>query len=404
MQKKLLVIILIFTSQLVAAQTENFWVKKADFAGLKRERAIAFTIGQLAYVGTGVDTAEIVYRDLWSYDPVADVWAQLADNPGQPRRNAIAFSIGNYGYVGTGINANSVTETGATKLKDFWQYDPALNTWTQKADYPGGGGTGVYFATGFAVDSKGYICGGKMGPNWYSNHLWEYKPVLDQWTQLANFPGGVRYQHSSFVIDYNAFVGLGTDQDMYRKDFWKFDVSTNQWSAIADLPASERAASMTFTLGQRGYVCMGTNGGYLEDLWEYNPFANSWSSRATYDGAERKGGVGFSINGKGYVGLGKGYSGKKQSLYEYTPPAILDLAEQELKLLVYPNPVISELHIQVDNAELREIRIYSLSGREVKRTPYQDKIDLRDLQGGYYLIHAIGQNDQVLASKPFIKN
>ena len=27
------------------SQTENFWTKKADFPGLKRERAVAFAIG-----------------------------------------------------------------------------------------------------------------------------------------------------------------------------------------------------------------------------------------------------------------------------------------------------------------------------------------------------------------------
>ena len=38
--------------------------------------------------------------------------------------------------------------------KDFWEYDPAANAWTQKADF---GGTARYCAVGFSIGSKGYI-------------------------------------------------------------------------------------------------------------------------------------------------------------------------------------------------------------------------------------------------------
>ena len=46
-------------------QAPNSWLKKNDFAGLKRERAVAFSIGDFGYVGTGVDTVEIVHNDFW---------------------------------------------------------------------------------------------------------------------------------------------------------------------------------------------------------------------------------------------------------------------------------------------------------------------------------------------------
>src|SRR3989338_2764197 len=86
------------------AQTENYWTQKSNFGGLKRERAISFTALGLAFVGTGVDTAETVKNDLWSYDPIADSWTQKANMPGVPRRNAFAFSANDKGYVGTGYS------------------------------------------------------------------------------------------------------------------------------------------------------------------------------------------------------------------------------------------------------------------------------------------------------------
>ena len=42
--------------------------------------------------------------------------------------------------------------------KDFWEYDPATNTWTQKADF---GGTTRSVAVGFSIGSKGYIGTGR---------------------------------------------------------------------------------------------------------------------------------------------------------------------------------------------------------------------------------------------------
>jgi len=86
----------------------NQWTKKADFTAGKRERAVAFSIGDYGYVSTGIDTAEILLKDLWQYDPNTDTWMQKADLPGAARRDAIAFSVNGKGYVGTGIdNANA---------------------------------------------------------------------------------------------------------------------------------------------------------------------------------------------------------------------------------------------------------------------------------------------------------
>ena len=55
-----------------------------------------------------------------------DTWTQKADFGGLERYGAVGFSIGNKGYMGTGTD-------DATFKKDFWEYDPAFNTWTQKA-------------------------------------------------------------------------------------------------------------------------------------------------------------------------------------------------------------------------------------------------------------------------------
>ena len=73
----------------------------------------------------------------------------------------------------------------AALLKDFYEYDPATNTWTQKADF---GGTGRYYAAGFSIGSKGYI--GTGGLVLLFKDFWEYTPATAQtpgtWTATGS--------------------------------------------------------------------------------------------------------------------------------------------------------------------------------------------------------------------------
>jgi N-acetylneuraminic acid mutarotase len=400
--KRILYTLLLFLPFITEAQFENQWLKKNDFPGLKRARATSFVIDENAYIFGGVDTAETVLRDLWQYDPVLDTWVQKADLPGSVRREAIAFTIDDFGYVGTGIDSNEATL--GNSLKDFWQYNPTTNTWLQKADFPGYSGQGIYFATGFSIDGKGYLCGGKIGPNFYSNQLWEYKPLIDQWTLRANFPGGVRYQLSSFVIGLEAFVGFGTDQDVYRKDLHRYRPGSNSWLPCADIPGAPRAGAAAFSIGLRGFICGGTNGGLLDDLWEYNPFSNSWAIRSPFGGSERKNAIAFALNGKGFVGTGTGYSGKKASVHEYSPlqSVYLELDEAAMHpFTVYPNPAENQISIEVENEKATEFVLYSIMGRKVLQEQFVSgqKIifDRNAIPSGVYLISLRDKSGQEIS-------
>lgn len=379
-------------------QTENFWSVKSDFGGLKRERAVAFTANGMAFVGTGVDTSEAILNDFWSYDVVSDTWAQVANLPGVARRDAIAFTINDKGYVGTGMD-NADANLGSA-LNDFWQYDPLTNSWTQKSNYPG---LPVYFATGFNIDTKGYICGGKRGPNWYISELWEYNPASDSWTGKTPFPGGVRYQLNSFVVGSSAYVGLGTDQDMYRYDMYEYKPALDEWTPKADLPASARGASHLFAIGNRGFVCMGTNGGFLDDLWEYNPLNNTWAIRATYGGSPRKNGIAFVLGGKAYVGTGKGASGKKMSMWEYTPSALVGVNENtEADIRIYPNPSSGNFSLNVTSTEIELLEIYTLQGTRVMETSFTTSVDVSELSSGTYLLVGKDSFGQIIGKEKLI--
>ena len=403
MKNVILILGVLFLTTFGFSQTQNFWTKKADFSGLKRERSVAFSINGKGYVGTGVDTTSAVKKDFWEYDPIVNAWTQKADLIGVERRNAIAFSINGKGYVGTGMD-NAEASLGSA-LSDFMEFDPISNTWSNKANFPGSFGSGIYFATGFSADSKGYICCGKRGPNNYSDEFWEYKPTTDSWLQRQSFPGGVRYQLSSFVINNLAYIGLGIDQDVYRKDLWEYNPATNNWIAKNDFLGGERGAASTFNLGSRGFISAGTDGGFKNDLWEYNPFEDSWSIRANFGGSERKNAVSFTINEKAYMGTGKGVSGKKMSFYEYTPydnVLAIQSIESKFNINVFPNPVSDYLTINTTDYSEFSVSIYTLTGKLVVNQKANSNtllINCIELKSGVYILCLNSNTNQLIYSK-----
>lgn len=389
------------------AQTGNVWIKQATFAGDKRERCVSFSIGDKGYFATGQDSAERIKNDLWEYDPKTDSWSQKANIPGSVRRNAIGFTINNYAYVGLGVDSAVATEGNI--LNDLWRYDPQTNTWLQMTDYPGANGMGVYFATAFTINDKGYVCGGKVGPNNYIDELWEYKPATDSWASRSPFPGGDRYQLTSFAVNNKGYVGLGTDHESFRKDIWEFNPITNNWTRKSDFPGYERAGVSSFTIKNSGFICLGTDGGYKDDLWEYNYVNDTWIMRNNFPGGARKFAGSFVIDNNAYVGTGKGYSGLRRNFYVYIPYQALSIVEVEnnFQIEISPNPVLeySYILLREDNNNASIISLYDINGKKVwyNDVKNSEKIILKNefISGVYHLI-VTDINSKVIGVKKVI--
>ena len=188
--------------------TTNSWQQKATFPGEPRQAAIAFSAAGRAYVGTGLKQYT-AFSDMYEYNPVGNTWRPVADYPGGPRYTAMAFSIGNRGYVGGGKDQDFFYGT-----VDFYEFDPAIGefgTWTRKADISSiRRSTGV----GFSIGGKGYIGLGVQDYDTRLADLWEYDPSVDIWTKKADFPtspelGYGRWGAVAFTISDKAYVGQG---------------------------------------------------------------------------------------------------------------------------------------------------------------------------------------------------
>ncbi len=396
MRLTIILFILLITLSVIA-QTGNIWIKKSSFGGDKRERCVSFSIGNKGYFATGQDTSDTVKNDLWEYDPVTDSWTQKANLSGSVRRNAISFTIDNYAYVGLG--ADSAIAPNGNILSDMWKYSPVTNSWVQLSDYPGGNGLGIYFATAFSINGKGYVCCGKKGPNDYTDQLWEYKPYNDQWVIREPFPGGVRYQLTSFTVNNKAYIGLGTDNEAYRKDMWEYDPAKDTWLQKSDFPGYERAGVSAFFINDKGYICLGADGGFKDDLWEYNFTTDSWTLRDNYPGDGRKYAGSFVIDNKAYVGTGKGYSGLRRSFYVYIPyeALLVEDLSNDIQFNVFPNPLIDKSVIILGNgaSKIKKISLYNINGIKVWGTNINNSENIilkNEFSQGVYQLIAYGDD------------
>lgn len=128
--------------------------------------------------------------DFWEYDPVTDTWIQKADFADTAPYGAVGFSIGDKGYAGTGYSESA----GFVSFNYFWQYDPAVDTWTQKADF---GGTPRFDAVGFSIGNKGYIGSGSD-----TKDFWEYTPQISSCSVPQNLSvAGIAFSSARLTWD-----------------------------------------------------------------------------------------------------------------------------------------------------------------------------------------------------------
>src|SRR6185436_13547470 len=98
------------------------------------------------------------------------------------------------------------------------------------------------------------------------NDFWEYNPVTDAWTQVADFGGGQRELAQGFSVGCKGYFGAGIINDANQhSDFWEYtpnsyvcvtgvnDISTSATGLIISLnPANDQLIiSAVLTAGEK---------------------------------------------------------------------------------------------------------------------------------------------------------
>lgn len=319
------------------------------FPGSPRGGAVCFVIDNKAYVGLGANTRNTEDRERfldffyatpntggdgngtlkWSAEgDVASMPKVNASGQNTARNGAVAFALNGKGYVGTGYN-------GRTYLKDFWEYDPEANSWTQIADYPG---DTCRYAVSFVIPGKSTNSDGSVSINtpngkdmafvgtgedflyipkshFYSFDGENWKPVCAT--------GQPRSQASAFVAEgYNAegklqlygYLVGGTTGGSASDAFHRYNALTDEWeyrnllrnategdfdddyTNLASYGHTSFVINSTEYQGQRAYITTGSIKGSAGNYtWEYNPYYDYWIQKTSFEGPARKFAVSFTL-------------------------------------------------------------------------------------------------------------
>jgi N-acetylneuraminic acid mutarotase len=374
---KLLLPCMIFFSLDLLAQN---WVQKASLPAKGRHRTCGIAIGNKAYAGLGHMNGtglNIIYKDWWEFDPLANSWTQKADYP-TPNGNygVAAFGTSTHGYVGGGTQLTS----------EFFKYDPVINAWSAIANCI----TAPNDQTAFSVNDKGYVQDGTA--------LYEYSPSTDTWSSKSLMPGGGGIWTCAFTNGSSGFIKSNSQLFEYKADL-------DQWIEREAFPGLAVGGSGSFCVDGNGYIVAGYGPAGLSDVtkevWRFNIASNTWTQMNDFPGSGRRFCVGLDVNNRGYFGLGT--NGINFNDWWAADTYFLEIAEKEMEIEFYPNPIVNELYISGKGYLEGTLKILNEEGKLVYNAPIRsDKIDLSALPSGKYVL-CISNIGAQSVTKNFIK-
>ncbi len=377
--------LILFTQEVLA----DGWLQKADFLGISRHRATGITIGNKAYVGLGHYNGagpNILFNDWWEYDPATNSWTQKADYMGGDCYHAAAFTIGNFGYVGTG----RISAWGNTLVKSFYKYDPTTNSWSSIADFAGVARRG---AVAFAIDGFGYVGTGETNSGRTST-FYKYDPTTDTWTQISSLPGASRTSAVAFSINNLGYVGTGNTNMGSTNDFWEYKPTNDQWIQRANCSPITRQEAAGFEVNGKGYILTGddfSSGNNFKDMWEFEPATNSWRQIANFKGTARRYLTAFSFGNYAYAGLGTNGTNFQDFWLFDESLSYLQEHINDFDLTVYPNPSMGIVTFNLENiapiSNNIQLNIYSSMGQNVFTQALEfgkNQFDFSHLKSGIY--------------------
>ncbi len=367
----------------------------------------------------------------------AQDWEEVASLPApfNETHHSYGFALDGMGYIVSGS-----TSSGSGQA-NFYQYNPAVGTWTALPDFPGAARS---FAIGDTRDGKAYF--GFGSDNFAGlNDLWVFDPTDMTWTELASCPCTARVHPALVAHNDKVFMGMGGTSQADLKDWWEYDIASNTWSQKPDLPSEPRHHPYQFGIGDYIYAGFGHGNGFISNEWfRYDPVAETWLQMETLPAEGRVAGTQFSFNDKGYVLSGHGDNHdymETGEFWSYDPelnewealpahpgqsrwaPAsfllngeiylingltndtknykftleenvsTIDLLEDETNFLAFPNPFNTALNLQWSpaiNAENAVVRVYDIQNRLVlQNAKLTESLDLSNVANGMLRVEVI---------------
>ena len=369
------------------------WLAKSDKPGSECRAMSTFTIGGDAYLVGGYN-GSFSLTNTWRYTVETDSWLEMANIP-NPIRFASGFAINGKGYVVCGINGSS------NHLSDIWEYDPTLDVWNNIGDFPGGSRYGMYC---FVIGDKAYMgCGNSGSSNgpFYSNGF-AFDPADGTWTAISDCPIGERYGVTGFSFNGKGYVIGGLDgsdgTSSLTKEVWSYDPTNDEWTQVADYP---HLTAFQIVLPTTQGIIVGGGAYNTQEVYEYYPSVNFWYPISDYPGGAMYSSTSFVIEGQYFVGCGYnvGVSGYYNDLWELDDLQVVGLEEKDNKVVsfLFPNPTSERATLMLKGQqEELNLTIFDVYGRQMSSRAYYNvsdrlELDFSEFEPGIYIINIISE-------------
>jgi N-acetylneuraminic acid mutarotase len=233
---------------------------------------VAAVNGILYVIGGAKDQTLQGLPTVDAYDPIKDTWTTKAPLP-TPRYGAgIGVINGSIYVIGGSQKVDSYT--GAFEI-----YSPLTNKWTTKTPIP----TPKKGVVTAVMNNLLYVLGDFASFTASSADsapgMEVYDPATDTWTQKAAIPTP-RSNFSVGVVN-NLLYAFGGTADGLLTTTEVYDSQSNTWASKAPLPAPRKGFAVGVINGVL-YVAGGSNeSGLVAPTYSYDPMHDSWSSSLT---------------------------------------------------------------------------------------------------------------------------
>ncbi len=163
----------------------------------------------------------------------------------------------------------------AGKKGQFYEYLPETDSWEIRAPFWETNPFDIRVHT--SSSNFGFILVSREHNYSWEKYLWRYRPVTNDWQELAEFPGVNRSHMAAFTLGQNIYIGLGYGNgNDHTRNFWNYNIDSGNWTQLADFPMEGSVHATGFTFQGQGYFLLHSPNQNQWKIVRYHQQTDSW--------------------------------------------------------------------------------------------------------------------------------